>query len=63
MMSADERRLLVIIAAMVIGAPNTKPLSLEDRQFLSGLIGANDWDAIRGESIPLIRSIAHTKPN
>ena len=61
-MTVDERRLLLIVAALVLGAPNTPPLSSEDKSFLATLIGANDWDTIRAGSIPLIRSIAHTKP-
>lgn len=61
-MTNDERRLLLIVAALVLGAPNTPPLSPEDKAFLAALIGANDWDTIRGGAIPLIRSIAHTKP-
>jgi hypothetical protein len=62
MMSPDEKRLLLAVAAMVIGAPNTPPLGGDDKQFLASLIGAKDWDNVRAELIPLIRSIAHTKP-
>ncbi len=61
-MTVDERRLLLIVAALVLGAPNTPPLGGDDKQFLASLIGAKDWDNVRAELIPLIRSIAHTKP-
>jgi hypothetical protein len=58
----DERKLLLVLAALVLGAPNTPPLTVEDKEFLAGLIGVNDWDQVRAGSIALIRSIAHTKP-
>ena len=61
-MTPDERRLLLAVAAMVLGAPNTPPLAPAEKDFLTPLIGQKDWQSVRAELIPLIRSIAHMKP-